>query len=226
MKSNPLLLLFLFVVFFIGLYVYSTKRLENFTDTPSTIDMANSSCPTLLVKEGNALVLFDPKQPQSDTNPLPFYNLDEYINYLEIQRKKGIYCPVLYLQKENDVQGNDVYRIRPGPNDLQGGLPYSPSLSNNIAQQLQNPIPIVDANRVRPPFNQGNYPGFDPQGLFVGQYTELDKIHDSTNNQPVSPNPADLNWGGVQYTQQLIDQGVYNENNVYPPLLIDASKMR
>jgi hypothetical protein len=227
MKSNPILLLFLIAVFISGLYVYATKGLEQYF-TKSTIETMNNSdtCPTLLIKEGNVLLLFDPKQPQTDTNPIPFYNLEEYINYLEIQRKKGIQCPILFLQKENDTQGNDVYRIRPSPTDLQGGLPYSPQLINNIAQQMKNPLPIMDANREIAPYNQGNYAGFDPLGLFVGQYTEIDKIHDSTSQQPQSPNPADTNWGGVQYTQAKIDQGVYDENNVVPPHLVDASKMR
>jgi hypothetical protein len=229
MKSNPYILLFLILVFFSGMYVYATNRLNKYLEPMENQTQNNdgqSSCPTLLIKEGNALILFDPKQPQSDTNPLPFYGLDEYINYLEIQRKKGIFCPVLYLQKENDTQGNDVYRIRPSPTDLQGGLPYTHNMPNNIAQQMKNPLPIVDSNRDNPPYNSGNYPGFDPLGLFVGQYTQLDKIHNSTSLQPVSPNPADTNWGGVQFTQTLVDQGVYNDNNVYPPLLIDASKMR
>jgi hypothetical protein len=233
MKSSPLLLLFLLVVFFSGLFVYANKHLDTFliqesmdNQTPSSPSgSASSSCPTLLVKEGNVLLLFDPKQPQTDTNPLPFYNLDEYINYLEIQKKKGNHCPILFLQKENDIQGNDVYRIRPSPTDLQGGLSYTPNVTNNISEQIKNPIPIMDADRETMPYNKGNYPGFDPMGLFVGQYTELDKIHDSTNQSGTSANPADLNWGGVQYTQQLIDKGVYDDNNVVPPHLINAGKM-
>lgn len=222
-QTNTIFILFLIIVFVCGLCVYANKNLDNFLQNQESMEnQTPTSCPTLLIKEGSALILFDPKQPQSDTNPMPFYNIEEYINYLEIQRKKGIHCPILYLQKENDVQGNDVYRIRPSPTDLQGGLP---TLKNDIAEQIKHPLPVLDANREMLPFNQGNYAGFDPIGLFVGQYTEIDKIHDSTANQLTSPNPADVNWGGVQYTQQLIDKGVYNDNNVFPPHLIDASKL-
>jgi hypothetical protein len=204
----------------------------NGVQTPlSDINVPISSCPTLLVKQGNVLMLYNPKEPQTESNPLPFYNLEEYINYLEIQRKKGIHCPILFLQQENDVQGNDVYRIRPSPTDMQGGTSYSPNNvlpnpPNQIAQQIQNPLPILDASRDMPPYNQGNYPGFDPMGLSQGQYTVIDKVHDSTDANPISPNPADTNWGGVQYTQKLIDSGVYVENNVEPPHLINASRMR
>lgn len=216
---NPIIFLFLIIVFFSGLYVYSTKKIDTLFSNSREGMQSSSSCPTLLIKQGNAIILYNPKEPQSVSNPLPFFNLQEYTNYLEQQRKNGIHCPILYLQQENDTQGNDVYRIRPNPFDVQGGLPYVPNLVNNIPQQMVNPIPIMDADRAFPPYNQGNYPGVDAMGLFVGQYTELDRIHDSTSTQPISANPLDTNWGGVQYTQKLIDSGVYNDNNVYPPHL-------
>jgi hypothetical protein len=233
MKSNPILLLFFFVVFFTGLYVYVNGNLERFIEPmDQTTDGQNqatldSSCPTLLIREGNSLVLYNPKQPQSDTNPLPFYNIDEYVNYVTIQRKKGVNCPILFLQKENDVQGNDVYRIRPGPDNLQGGLPtYVPILVNNVAEEIRNPVPVFDASRENG-FNGGEYAGFDPTSLYVGRYTTLDQLHESTKQMgSASPNPADTNWGGVQYTQALVDSGAYAENNVFPPKLIEASKMR
>jgi hypothetical protein len=53
-------------------------------------------------------------------NPIQFGSLDDYIRYLEVQRKSGIHCPVLYLQQESNDQGQDVYRMRPSPFDLQG----------------------------------------------------------------------------------------------------------
>jgi hypothetical protein len=226
MKSNPLLFLFLIIVFITGLYVYSTKQLDSFVLKESMETMDNEtltpSCPTILIKEGNVLLLYNPKEPQSDKNPLSFDNIEDYVKHLETEKKKGVNCPVLFLQKENDIQGNDVYRIRPGPDDLQGGLSYSP---NHLTQQMEKPIPIVDSSIDMPPYNQGTYTGFDPMGLHVGQYTELDKIHDSTKESKVSPNPLDSNWGGVQYTQKLIDEGVYDENNVSPPRLIEARKL-
>jgi hypothetical protein len=50
--------------------------------------------------------------------------------------------------------------------------------------------------------------------LYVGVYTELDKIHDSTKLQGDSDNPMDPNWGGVKYTSSQIKAGVYKENEV------------
>jgi hypothetical protein len=226
MKSHPILFIFFIIVFFTGLYVYANGNLKTFIQQSSLEPFSDnnqatldSGCPTLLIREGNSLVLYNPKQPQSDTNPLPFYNIDEYVNYVTNQRKKGINCPILFLQKENDVQGNDVYRIRPGPDDQQGGLPtYVPSITNTVADEIQQPIPI-------PTMEPGLYNGFDPTSQYVGHYTTLDKLHDSTKMGAISPNPADTNWGGVQYTQSLINSGTYDENNVFPPHLIEASKM-
>jgi hypothetical protein len=64
----------------------------------------------------------------------------------------------------------------------------------------------------------GQYPGFDPLGLQIGTYTKLDEIHDSTAKSGVSDNPMDLNWGGVQHTQQAVDSGKYEENQVTKPV--------
>ena len=49
----------------------------------------NTSCPNLLIKKGNMLLLYNKNKPEDDTNPMPFFNLDEYINYLEMQKEKG-----------------------------------------------------------------------------------------------------------------------------------------
>jgi hypothetical protein len=43
---------------------------------------------------------------------------------------------------------------------------------------------------------------------------------DTTQQQAqVSPNPMDPNWGGADYTQNLVDKGYYKENevNIYIP---------
>jgi hypothetical protein len=169
-----------------------------------------------LLKKDNVLLLYNTQKPEVEgVNPLPFYNLDEYINYLEIQRKKGFRCPVLFLQNEVNTQGEEVYRMRPSPFELEGGVPEQTTLypgSNDI-------IKIADASRDNPPYNKGNYPGFDPQGLYIGRYTNIDEVHYSTEKSETSDNPMDPNWGGVLYTQQAVDSGKYDENIVKKPLL-------
>jgi hypothetical protein len=84
---------------------------------------------------------------------------------------------------------------------------------------VSNVHPIVDSSRDNAPYNQGQYPGFDPNGEDIGKYTELDKIHDSTKKEgPFSDNPMDPNWGGVLYTRQQVMSGKYNDNQVLKPI--------
>lgn len=175
---------------------------EPFQDKPT--------CPDLLVQQGNVLALYDSKQPMTETNPIIFPDIHAYTEYAD----KTPHCPVLFVRSENDIQGNQVYRIRPSPTDPQPGLP-------SIAPLV--PSPYVDASRENGEFNQLSYPGFDPTSQDVGRYTVLDAIHDSTEREgPISVNPADPNWGGVRYTQSEVDSGKYDDYNVYPPRLVEA----
>ena len=133
-------------------------------------------------------------------------NLDEYIEFVRAQEKKGTNCPVLYLQEEVNTQGENVYRMRPSPFDLQGGL----SATNENSKVIE----ISDARRMNYPYNQNNYPGFDPEGQYIGVYTNLDAVHDSTMFTVTSDNPMDPNWGGQDFTQALVDAGYYKGSEV------------
>lgn len=224
---NILFLLFLIITFMVGMYMYSFGLFDPNEKTTESMDTNNTEndCPDILINKGNALLLYNSKKPEADgINPIPFSNLDEYINYLEIQRNRGNRCPVLYAQQENDTQGNDVYRIRPSPFDMQGGLP-TPNIVSESVPSNQPSIQTLDATRDNPPYNIGNYPGFDPMGLHVGQYTDIDKIHDSTEKGPISDNPADSNWGGVLYTESAIQSGKYDDNVVFRPSLITTKNV-
>jgi len=218
---------FLLISFISGIYFCLTHKVTNDVEGmengislsgPTSID-----CPDMLIKSGNALLLYNSKMAEEPgVNPLPFYNLDEYINYLEIQRSKGIHCPVLFLQEENNAQGQSVYRIRPDVFDQQAGLPSRPAVYNGFntasVDVSRNAIPIVDSTDDNPPWNTGGYSGFDPIGLHIGQYTTLDALHDSTyKGQNISDNPMDSNWGGVLYTKSAVDSGKYDERQVLPP---------
>jgi hypothetical protein len=210
-------LIFLIIIFFLGLYLYSTGKLFSLIEGIES----NTNCPDTLINNGNELLLFNSNMPTVEgTNPIRFSNLDSYVKYLEAQRKNGINCPVLYLQAENDVQGNDVLRMRPGPTDKDMGSIAIPLIGNSTQTDSRSPIKYIDSNRSNPPYNSGNYAGFDPHGLFIGKYTELDAIHDSTKNAVISDNPADPNWGGVAYTQYMVDTGKYDDYNIYKPQLI------
>jgi len=209
---NKLAVTLLLIVFVTGIYVVMTFpscgcKKEGFE---------SRECPDLLVQKNDRLLLYFTNQPKEDGhNPLPFFSLDEYINYLEIQRNKGNDCPVLFLRQENDTQGNDVYRMRPSPFQLQGGLPST----SEILPKDHEIVKYLDANRDNGPYNQNNYPGFDPTNMFVGVYTDLDKVHDSTQLDKKSDNAMDANWGGVKHTNSVVESGKYDENKVTRPVL-------
>jgi hypothetical protein len=218
-------IIFLLLTFAAGLYFCLTHKLPNVSNeecenfeghNKDGDDTESQNCPDLLIKSGNTVLLYNSKMPEKPgVNPLPFFNLDEYIHYLEIQRKRGIHCPVLFLQEENNTQGQTVYKIRPDVFDQRGGLPSSGKPCDKVI-----PLQELDASLDNPPYNGGNYNGFDPTGLYVGKYTELDQIHDSTYQaKPLSDNPMDENWGGIMYTKAAVDSGKYAENEVAPPAL-------
>jgi hypothetical protein len=217
-------IIFLLITFLLGMYLYATfslkttklETLESKIETLSNDISTNSKCPNLLVKKGKVLMLYNKNEPMVEgKNPIPFFNMDEYINYLEIQRTKGIDCPVLFLQQESNAQGEDVFRMRPSPFDLQGGLPQM----TNLDEKNKDIVTVIDANRRNYPYNANNYPGFDPTSQYVGVYTNLDIIHDKTKQNEISDNPMDPNWAGTTYTQQMIDSGKYLENEVTRPVL-------
>jgi len=185
---------------------------------PSPVD---NNCPDLLIKSGDAILLYNTKKEEKEgVNPIPFYSIDEYINYIEIQRNKGIRCPVLFLQEETNTQGETVYRTRPGPFNQNGGLPANQPLNRNTPQPTGTigPKKVIDASRENPPYNANNYAGFDPYNQDIGIYTDLDKIHNSTGlADKISDNPMDPNWGGVVYTHDVVESGKYKDNEVVPP---------
>ena len=100
--------------------------------------------------------------------------------------------------------------MRPSPENPFAGVPASSPLVQPPDGKI---VKVLDASRDHG-FNQNMYAGFDPNGLFVGRFTELDKIHYSTEEAPVSDNPMDSNWGGILYTQDQVDSGKYIENEV------------
>ena len=85
------------------------------TTTENELDNDNSNlCPTLLIKRGNKIMLFNKNIPETPgENPIFFNNLNEYKEYIKLQR--DLYnqnCPILFLQEEENAQGDNVYRLR------------------------------------------------------------------------------------------------------------------
>ena len=102
------------------------------------------------------------------------------------------------------------YPLAPPANLALRNVPQMP-----LQKKPQQPmVPYIDANRDLNP--TGHY-GFDPSDQYVGKYTVLDKIHDSTKNKypsGLSANAMDSNWGGAVFTTSKIKEGDYALDNV------------
>jgi len=208
---NLLKLTFIITIFLAGFYYclnYSTESLyEGFNSS-------DTSCPNVLIRQGNEFILKNTKLAEiPGVNPIRFKNLEEYTEFLEWQRSQGINCPVLFLQYSYDAQGKSVLTARPDPEDTQGGLP---PVNTNYENQTPNQLPpknmLMDANRNDPPYNDKQYPGFDPDNLYVGVDVPIDKIYNEGENNKVSDNAMDTNWGGVDYSKKVVASGYYEDN--------------
>jgi len=219
--------LLIILVFMIGLYFYAKcsdpKYAEGFTN-----ENFKPRCPNLLIQKDSKFYLYNSKLAQvPGVNPIEFDNLEDYTEFLDWQRSQGIRCPVLYLQSTYDAQGNQVYKVRPSVSEPQAGLPPSPigiasqtqailesSLIPNDGLAYPNPTLLVDATRNDPPYNKGGYPAHDQSSYYIGTTTPLDMMNVAQEQAPISPDPMDSNWGGADYTQNLVDKGYYKENEV------------
>jgi len=223
----------LIIVFLIGMYFYAKNGdNEGFTNDKSS----EHRCPNLLIQKGSRFYLYNSKLAQvPGVNPVEFDNLEDYTEFLDWQRSQNIRCPVLYLQETYDAQGNRVYKTRPSVSEPQAGLPPSAAAPIGIASQVTpmtepslepvgedaypNPTLLVDATRNDPPYNQGSYPAHDQTSYYIGTTTPLDGIDMAAESAKISPDPMNPNWGGSEYTQELVDKGYYksNEVNIYIP---------
>lgn len=182
MKLTYKTMIYIFI-FILGLYIVSTRPCSTFKEAFES----NEACPDVLVQVGSKLYLFNSKKAEvPGVNPIEFRNLEEYAEFIQWQRKNDITCPVLFLQKMYDPQGNSMYRMRPSPLDPHNGIP--PVLSNEKTSKL------IDASRDDPPYNKNSYPGFDPMNQRIGILTDLDKLHESGLAKSDNTNAMDYNW--------------------------------
>jgi hypothetical protein len=152
-------------------------------------------CPNVLIQKGVKYYLYNSKLAEvPGVNPIQFEHLEDYVEFMDWQRSQGIRCPILYLQHSYNAQGDAVYKVRPDPLDLQGGLPPAPPITTNTnTSSCNKTLNIIDSNDF----------------IDVSKITEKD-----TENMLFSPNAMDDNWGGVQYTEKLVEAGVYDDDNV------------
>jgi hypothetical protein len=191
---NNATLLIVVVLSIGGLYFYLKNSYHSGQSGQSGFEgmttSGESRCPNILIQKGAKYYLYNSTLTKvPGVNPIMFNNLEEYVEFVDWQRGAGIRCPVLYVQNTYDAQGERVYKIRPSPTELQGGLPPSRN------------APCGDA-----PINRMVPPRIDDTAI------DADMLH---NNADLSADPMDPNWGGVKYTEKLVLEGIYKENEIY-----------
>lgn len=212
MSVSIIIFVFLFLLGFYFYVFYSNPKC-----TEGLINNITDRCPNILIQKGAKIYLYNSKLAEvPGVNPIEFNNLEDYSEFLDWQRSQGIRCPVLFLQESNDAQGNNVFKVRPSITDPQAGLPPTNTNTNIISNQLAYPNPtlLVDATRNDKPYNMGSVAGYDNSSFYVGSTTPLDVMDIKQEKAEKSPNPMDANWGGANFTQKLIDQGYYKDNEV------------
>ena len=196
---------------------------EGFDVTDAASSITNDRCPNILVQHGSEIFLYNSKvEKVPGVNPIRFKSLDDYSEFMEWLQGRGIRCPVLFLQYSYDAQGNAVYKMRPSPVDLQGGLspnvPYSPAPAALVQ--------MMDASRDNPPFNNQMYDGFDPLNFNMGDYTSQDAAFRAKElTSKYSDNPMDSNWGGIQYSESVVASGAYIDRTRPDAIRSDTSAL-
>ena len=103
-------LIIIAIIFILGLLFCCNYKHSDFKEG----FQSSSECPNLLVQKGKELhLIYSNKARIPGVNPIKFKNLEDYVEFLNWQRAKGIRCPVLYFQETYDAQNNKGYRMLP-----------------------------------------------------------------------------------------------------------------
>lgn len=206
-----------------GTGVEATEGFDTATATSAITGENTDRCPNILIQHGSEIFLYNSKvEKVPGVNPIRFKSLDDYSEFMDWLQGRGIRCPVLFLQYSYDAQGNAVYKMRPSPADLQGGLsanvPYSPAPAALVQ--------MMDASRDNPPFNNQMYDGFDPLNFNMGDYTPQDAaFREKELTMKYSDNPMDANWGGIRYSESVVASGAYVDRTRPDAARSDTSAM-
>jgi len=104
---------------------------------------------------------------------------------------------------------------------LEAAAPYADPASSDYAIDPNNRYPnlkrtkLIDSGRNDPPWNIGGYPSYDPSNFYQGVHTPLDQMNVINEAKSASADPMDPNWGGEKYTNKLVENKYYDENEVY-----------
>lgn len=134
----------------------------------------SGQCPTTMIKKGNNIILYNPKMAKiPGVNPIVLSSLKDYEEYVKWQRASKLNCPILHLERVYDTQGDEKYEIR---KSFMLDQPVGP-LNHDLPdiQKRPNINELLDASTSNnKPYNQNQFPSFDPYNQNVGVLTQHD----------------------------------------------------
>jgi hypothetical protein len=143
MKVLFLIILFVISILMIFIYDYNYKLDEFFTNPAS-------ECPNTLLKDGDKLLLYNPKLAKvPGVNPIEMNNLEDYHKYVNWQRKNKVNCPVLHLDKIFD-KNSEMYAIKSS---------FDTGTGSGI---MNHDLPVLNAEN-------NTFYGNDPLGQDIGK---------------------------------------------------------
>jgi hypothetical protein len=156
---NIITYIFAFVMFIWGAIFIAKQPIENKKE-----NFISNHCPTMLVREGENIYVFDPKKEKiGGVNPIKLNNLEEYKSYLDWQRNTSASCPILHLEHIYSANGDKTLEIKPNfIEPTHGGLEYG------ISENCSNTLPVKDNLINHPIFNRDDYQPFDPYNQTQG----------------------------------------------------------
>jgi len=164
-SSSGLIVIIIFMVAY-GIYFISKPRYENES-------FISTECPTTMIKDGNKILLYNPKYPKvPGVNPIQLDSLEDYEDYVEWQRASKIKCPILHLEKVFDAQGGEQYQVKDSFDANECGLNHSiPNVKQTPTLDVGQ---IIDASLDDPPYNSNQMPGYDKLDKDIGRKNVID----------------------------------------------------
>jgi hypothetical protein len=140
--------------------------------------------------------------------------------------------PEVTEEKEEEVTLAPEETTTPLPEETTTPFPEeTTTLAPYQGSSAMTPLPLTTSStpagvpfpKETPYYNPGStdtgYKAFDPLSFDIDNYEYIAKVNKSTQPDGLSDNPMDPNWGGVMYTQKILNTGKYDENIITKPLL-------
>lgn len=202
-----------------------------------------SDCSYVLVQDGTQYTLYNTSKPmRNGSNPMIFTSMDEYKKYTDKQKSDdGIACPEVFVQSTFDTQGNKTYKVRSNPMSPQV-VDFKPKITTETREIPTNTSIMYGSSNgptISSPYTRNQYMDNIATSIVnalstnqIQSVNKLELTRSILSQEPVKkcqPSPEDItpivkggltadpmlpNWGGIEFSQQMVSDGYYVGNEV------------